>query len=150
MRNNYVIRESVKLVITNLNLSKTSSPGCILKVPLKNCKPELSYTLVKFFKMCLKESGFPDYWKFPSAVHVFKSVEKRSMTKSYRSVNLLCVVSKIFEKLVSNRFIDYLEKYCFCMIFSMVLGLLDHLQIFWHLYLIEMPGFLIGWRLLKL
>ena len=38
----------------------------------------------------------------------------------------------------------------FFLISSMVLGLLNQLQIFWHLYLIEVPGLLTGLRLLKL
>ena len=50
----------VKKVITNLNLSKFSSPDCIPAVILKNCEPELSYILAELFNMCLKESCFSD------------------------------------------------------------------------------------------
>ena len=40
---------------------------------------------------------------------------ERSTTKKYHPVNLLSVVSKVFEKLVNNRIVDYLEK---CALFS--------------------------------
>ena len=52
------------------------------------------------------------------------------------------VVSKFFEKPVNNRIVDHLEKCGFFLISSMVLGLLDQLHIFLHLYLIELLGLL--------
>ena len=105
----------VKKVITNLDLSKAAGPNCIPVVVLKNCEPELPYILAELFNMCLKESCFPDSWKVPSVVPVFKNVGERSTTKNYRPVSLLSVVSKVFEKLVNNRIADPLEK---CGLFS--------------------------------
>ena len=63
-------------------------------------------------------------------VPVFKNIGKRSTAKNYRPVSLLSVVSKVFEKLVNNRIVDYLEISGLFLIFSMVLSLLDQLQIF--------------------
>ena len=105
----------VKKVIINLNLSKVSGPDCIPVVVLKNCKPELSYILVELFSKCLKESCFPDCWKFSSVVPVFKDAGERSTAKNYCLLSLLSVVGKVFEKLVNNRIIDHLEK---CGLFS--------------------------------
>ena len=82
--------------------------------------------MAKLFNNCLKESCFPDCWK----VLVFKNVGERSTAKSYRPVSLLSVVSKVFEKLVNNRIVDDLEKCGLFLISSMVIGLLDQLQIF--------------------
>ena len=48
-------------------------------------------------------------------VPVFKNVGERFTAKNYRSVSLLSVVSKVFEKLVNNRIVDHLEK---CGLFS--------------------------------
>ena len=42
---------------------------------------------------------------------VFKNVGERSTAKNYRPISLLSVVSKVFEKLIDNRIVDYLEKY---------------------------------------
>ena len=53
---------------------------------------------------------FPDCWKDSSVVLVFKNIGKRSTAKNYRSVSLLSVISKFFEKLVNNRIVDHLEK----------------------------------------
>ena len=65
-----------------------------------------------------------------SVVSVFKNVGKRSTDKNYHPVSLFSVVSKVFEKLVSNKTVDHLEKLVFFLISSMVLGLLHQLQIF--------------------
>ena len=106
--------EHFKKVITNLDSSKVSGPDCIPVVVLKNCEPELSYILAKFFNNSLKESCFPDCWKVSSVVPVFKNVGERS-TVRYSPVSLLSVVSKVFEKLVNNKIVYHLEK---CGLFS--------------------------------
>ena len=83
-------------------------------------------------------------------VPVFKNVGERSTAKNYCPVSLLSVVSKVSEKLKNNRIADHLEK---CGLFSystMVLDLLNQLQIFLQLYLIELLGLLTGLGLLKL
>ena len=134
----------VKKVIMNLNLSKASGPDCIPVVFLKNCELKLFYTLAELFNECLKESCFPGCWNVSSVVPVFKNVRERSTAKSHRVVSLLSVVSKVFEKLVNNSIVDYLEKCGLFSISSMVLGLLDQLWIFLQLYLIELLGFLTG------
>ena len=66
----------------NLDFSKASGLDCIPVVVLKNCESELSYILAELFNKYLKESCFPDCCKD---------------------------FSKVFEKLVNNRIVDYLE-----------------------------------------
>ena len=44
-------------------------------------------------------------------VPVFKNIGERSTAKNYCPVNILSVISKVFEKLVNNRIVDHLEKY---------------------------------------
>ena len=83
-------------------------------------------------------------------VPVFMNVGERSTAKNYCPVILLSVVSKIFEKLRNNRIADHLEKFAFFLISSMVLGILDQLQIFLQMYLIELLGLLTGLGLLEL
>ena len=80
-----------------------------------SCEPELSYILVEFFNMCLKECCFPDCWKVSSVVPVFKNVGERSTAKNYHPVSLLSMISKVFEKLVNHRIVQHLEK---CGLFS--------------------------------
>ena len=111
LHNISITPKMVKKVITSLDSSKVSGPDCIPVVVLKNCEPELSYIVAKLFNKCLKESCFLDCWKVSSVVPVFKHVGERSTAKNYHPVSLLSVVSKVFEKLVNNRIVYYLEKY---------------------------------------
>ena len=133
----------IKNIIANLDSSKAPSPDCILVVVLKSCEPELLYILAELFNMCLKESVFPDCWKVSLLVPVFKNIRERS-------VSLLFVVGKVFEKLLNNRIVDQLDKCGIFLISSMVLGLLDQLHIFWQLCLIELLRILTGLGLLEL
>ena len=111
MYNISVTPKIVKKVILNLDLSKVSGPDCIQVGVLKNCGQEFSYILAELFDKCLRESCFPDCWKVPSVVPVFKNLGERSTAKNYCLASLLNAVSKVFEKLVCNRIVDHLEKF---------------------------------------
>ena len=126
----------VKKVIKNIDSSKASGPDCIPVVVLKNYEPEHLYILAGLFDMCLKESCFPNFWKASLVVPVFNNVRGTYTAKYYCFVSLLFLVSKIFEKLANNRIVDHLQICGFYLISSMVLGLLNELQIFWQLYVI--------------
>ena len=120
----------VKKVITNIDSTKASGPDCISVVVPKNCEPELLYILAELFNMCLKESCFPDCWKVSLVVLLFKNVGERPAAKNYHPASLYSVIIKVLEKLVNNRIVDRLENCGLFLISSMVLGLLDQLQIF--------------------
>ena len=120
----------VEKVIMNLYLSKAPGPDCIPVVVLKNWDSGFSFILAELFNKCLKESCFPDCWKVSLVIPFFKNVRERSTAKNYHPISLLSVVSKVFEKLVNNRIADHLGKCGLFLISSMVLGLLDQLQIF--------------------
>ena len=84
-------------------------------------------------------------------IPVFKTIGKRSTAKNYRPVYLLSVVQKDFEKLVSNRLADDLEKYGLFSDFQYGFRSFRYqLQIFWQLYLIELLGLLTSLGLLQL
>ena len=70
LHNISVTPKMVRKVVMNLDLSKASGPDCIPLVVLKNCEPELSYTLAELFNKCLKEFCFPHCWKVSSVVSI--------------------------------------------------------------------------------
>ena len=90
-------------------MSSASCPDCILVVVLKNCEP---YIVAELFNMRLKESCFRDCGKVSLMVPVFKNAAERSTTKNYCPISLVSVVSKVFEKLISNILVDHPEKPC--------------------------------------
>ena len=93
--------------------------------------------------MYLKESCFPDCWKVSLVIPVFKNAGGKQTTEN------LDVINKAFKKVVIGLFIAW-RNVAFFLISNMVLGLLNQLQIFWYLYLMELPGFSIGLGLLEL
>ena len=74
-------------------------------------------------------------------VPVFKNVGEGLQPKL---LFLLSPVSNVFEKLVNNRLLIIDRHVTFSLISSMVLDLLDQLQIFLQLYLIELLKLLTG------
>ena len=122
LHNIYLSPKFVKKVITNLALSKTSGPDCILVAVLKKSETELSCMLAELFNICLKESCFPDYWKVSSVVPVFKNVRKKSIAKNYRSVSLLSVICKSLWK-TCNRIVITSRNVASFLISNVVSGL---------------------------
>ena len=82
LHNISVTLKMVKKFIMNLDLSKASGRDCIPVVVLKNCELELSYIFAEFINKCLKESCFPDCWKFSSVVPIFKMLGKGLQVKA--------------------------------------------------------------------
>ena len=89
-------------------------------------------------------SCFPDCWKVLLVIPVFKNIGERSTVKNYHPVSLLSVVNKVFEKPVKMELLISWRNVAFFLIFRVVLGLLDQLQIFLQLYLKELLGLLTG------
>ena len=83
-------------------------------------------------------------------VPVFKNVGERPTAKNYHPVSFLSVISKVFEKLVNNKIVVTKRNLAFSLISSIALGLLDQLQIFRQLCLIQLQQVLTGLGLFEL
>ena len=144
LHNISVTTKMVEKVVMKLDSSKVSGPDYISVAVLKIFEPEISYILAELFSKFLKESCCPECWKVSSVILYLRLFEKGLQLKSYRSVSLLSVVTKVFEKLVNNRIFDHPGNCGLFSYFQLILGLLDQLQIFRQLYLIELLGLLTG------
>ena len=82
LHNIFITPKLVKEVITNLDLSKTSGPDCILVVVLSNSEPEISYILAELFNKCLKESCFSYFWRVSSVIPVLRMLGKGLQLKT--------------------------------------------------------------------
>ena len=74
--------------------------------------------------MCLKESYFPYCW------FLYFRMLGKGVQLNITALIVSFVVIKIFQKLVNNRLVDPLKKFDLFVIFIVVLGLFDQLQIF--------------------
>ena len=61
------------------------------------------------FKNCLQTGTFPNNWKKSNVVPIHKKGDKERL-QNYRPVSLLPACSKIFERIVFNPMLEFLEK----------------------------------------
>ena len=59
---------------------------------------------------CLDLGKFPDKLKLADISPIFKS-EDSTLKKNYRPVSVLNVISKLFEKLINNQFVNYIDQH---------------------------------------
>lgn len=67
--------------------------------------------LTKLFDHCFRTGYFPDEWKVARVVPIAKPGKPASRPDSYRPISLLCGLSKILEKLIKVRLVDYLDSH---------------------------------------
>ena len=62
--------------------------------------------------LSLQEGVFPDEMKIANVIPLFKS-EDPQMLDNYRPVSVLCALSKVFEKIMYYRLLNYLDEQIF-------------------------------------
>lgn len=77
---------------------------------LKRCKFNIVDILCALFNRSISEGIFPDSLKIATVIPLFKKGNRLS-TENYRPISLLPVISKIFEKAVKTRLVDFLNKH---------------------------------------
>ena len=105
--------------------------------------------------ICLIHDGYLSFYWFSLKLKRRCSFSLQRHCKYYllhlRMLEIgLQIKINLLVSLLNNRFFDKLKKYSFFVICSMLPGILNQLQIFWQLYLIEMLGTLIALNLLEL
>ena len=70
------------------------------------CGIEIILPLQLLFKSMLEEGIFPEDWKKSNVVPVHKK-ESTNLIKNYRSISLLPIFSKIFERLIFNSLFNH-------------------------------------------
>ena len=80
-------------------------PGRILKETAKQIAPSLTLLLNK----SLHSAVVPGKWKLANVVPVFKRGIKEHV-QNYRPISLLCIVSKVLERCISNNIWEHLQE----------------------------------------
>ena len=89
---------------------KNSAPGHdgitlnVLKLSLSSIKTPLTHIL----NLSLSEGVFPEELKIANVIPLFKA-DDPMLFNNYRPVSLLCVLSKVFEKIMYSRLMSFLE-----------------------------------------
>ena len=97
----------VKSLKTKTSAGHDNIPVDIMKLTIN----QTASVLAKIVNKSFTEGKVPNLLKIAKVSPVFKSGDK-SIISNYRPISILPSFSKIFEKLVYNRLINYLNKYC--------------------------------------
>ena len=95
-------------MLSNCKVSKATGPDLIGNDFIKTIFPVLSAQLAKLFNYSMKHGVFPTQWKNSNVIPIFKKGD-RTLPQNYRPISLLCCISKIFERLVADRLMKYLQ-----------------------------------------
>ena len=99
----------VYLALRCLDTSKAMGPDGINPTVLKQCADGLYRPIHKLFTLCLSCSCIPSEWKTHCIIPIFKSGD-RSSIKNYRPISLLCCISKVLERLIYDRIMEFVSE----------------------------------------
>ena len=85
--------------------------------------PVICTPLTYICNLSLQEGVFPDELKIANVIPLFKN-DDPELFNNYRPVSLLCTVSKLFEKIMYNRLLSFLDIYK--ILFSYQFGFRKH------------------------
>ena len=95
-------------------LSKMKNKNCnLLDIPsyiVKRLSSLVSPLLADIFNMSVISGSFPDCLKFSTVVPVFKKGNPK-LKENYRPISTISIFSKLIEKLMCNRIVEFLDKY---------------------------------------
>ena len=92
--------------IRNLDLNKAHGHDMISIWMIKICDTSICRLLTLIFQSCLKCGKIPREWKKVNVVPVHKKGD-RQILKNYRSISLLPIAGKIFERLLYDRMSEF-------------------------------------------
>ena len=104
---------------------ESSAPGYdnIRSSILKMSLPFIYTPLTCISNLSLQEGVFPDELKIAKVIPLLKN-DDPELFNNYRPVSLLCTVSKVFERIMYNRLLSFLDEYK--ILFSYQFGFRKH------------------------
>ena len=95
-------------IMSTLNTTKATGIDGISPVLLKSCASSLSTPVHTLFLLSITRGTLPKEWKTHLITPIFKSGDKADI-RNYRPVSLLCILSKVLEKLIYNSLSEFVS-----------------------------------------
>ena len=106
-----VSSDEIYKIVRSLKDSAAGYDG-ISATLIKNSLSSINEILCHLCNISLQEGVFPDKLKIANVIPLYKS-EDPELFNNYRPVSILCTISKIFEKVMYSRLINFLNSFKF-------------------------------------
>lgn len=97
-------------IIKSLNNTTAVGYDCIPTSIIKQCSSELVVVLCYLINLSFEKGVFPEKLKISVVKPIFKKNDKLDLN-NYRPITLIPILSKVFEKAMHYRLMNYLTKY---------------------------------------
>ncbi len=104
-----VTNDEIKKLLSSLR-NTSAGHDDINPYAVKQVKDYLVEPLTYIYNLSLSSGIFPSKLKIAKVLPIYKKGDKSSVT-NYRPVSVLPVFSKLFEKIVYNRIVEFIDKY---------------------------------------
>ena len=121
MSNINISTYDVYQVLCTLDPNKAPGTNSIGPAILRNYVGSLTNPVHYLLTLSLRSQFIPLEWQTHSIIPVFKSGDKSSVT-NYRPISLLCIISKVLEKLVYQQVFEFIYASLSCHQFGFIPG----------------------------
>ena len=98
----------VAKILKNMKNKKSTGEDGISNEMLKCCSPMIEPHIATLFNNCIEDGIFPDCFKTAKVIPLYKKGDRKD-PGNYRPISLLSSLSKIFEKLLHKRMMNFCE-----------------------------------------
>lgn len=96
-------------IIKKLKAKKSPGIDSIPALCIKNLSLGCIVKFKNIVNQILKIGHFPTFWKISKVIAILKPGKSPHKADSYRPISLLCILSKVVEKIILTRFDSFLE-----------------------------------------
>ena len=100
----------VEKELLKLDINKASGPDDVPALVLKMAAPELATPFARLFQICFDKGYMPVQWKCAHVIQCYEKGDKHT-PGNYRPISLLCIMSKVMEKLIIKKMWKHLDQH---------------------------------------
>lgn len=105
-----ITEEKVNRIMDKLRADKAAGADEMVPRFLSTIRKDINHPLTRIFEKILNEGQVPTDWKEANVIPIFKG-GSRNITANYRPVSLTSQLCKVFETLVRDEMVIFLEKH---------------------------------------
>ena len=93
--------------LADLDQHKSKGIDDISPCVLAHCALPQTDPVLYLFRLCVDHHSIPDEWHAHRIIPIFKSGDRSSVT-NYRPISLLCILSKVFKRIIYDQIIEFI------------------------------------------